>query len=179
MKKLLLLLSIVSMSALASPLDNLSVYGGLGFGGKLKVSETSNADNATINLGTRYLFTINESFSVGPFVDYMSKTEYGGINHTISGGVSGKYQHKSGVYGLRPLANSVDLSNEDSSFKTEANQQSLGPLGMQLTQVSVEGSYATSSFKIKQGDGSKRTRRINIQLGCRIQLLILRSAHPQ
>lgn len=158
MKKLLLLLSIVSMSALASPLDNLSVYGGLGFGGKLKTNTKIKANNATINLGTRYLFTINESFSVGPFVDYMSKTEYGGINHTIlSGGVSGKYQHKSGVYGLASIGlNSVDLSNEDSSFKTETKSTIIGTIGYAINpQVSVEGSYATSSFKVKQGDGTK------------------------
>jgi len=156
MKKLLLLLSIVSMSALASPLDNLSVYGGLGFGGKLKSSETSNADNATINLGTRYLFTINESFSVGPFVDYMSKTEYDSISHTIlSGGVSGKYQHKSGVYGLASIGlNSVDLT--PSSFKTDNKSTIIGTIGYAINpNISVEGSYAISSFKVKQGDGTK------------------------
>ncbi|MBL6723029.1 MAG: outer membrane beta-barrel protein [Candidatus Margulisbacteria bacterium] len=118
MKKYLLILGILSMNVLASPLDNLSVYGGLGLGGEATLktdgnSDSADADGMNINGGVRYLFKINDTVSVGPFVDYMSETKFeGGIKGSaLSYGVSGKYQDKSGVYGILSLGlNSVDTN---------------------------------------------------------------------
>ena len=164
MKKYLLILGILSMNVLASPLENLSVYGGLGLGGKYKYSVnssfsetdsfTENSESSNLNGGVRYLFKINDTVSVGPFVDYMSETKFeDGIKASaLSYGVSGKYQHESGFYGIASLGlNSIDsnLSDLDPTVKLTNGTTIIGTLGYMVNEnVAVEAGYRNSSAKV-------------------------------
>ncbi len=165
MKKYLLILGILSMNVLASPLDNLSVYGGLGLGGKLKTSANSNlfksndstvenSESTNLNGGVRYLFKINDTVSVGPFVDYISESKFdGGIKASaLSYGVSGKYQHESGVYGIASLGlNSIDSNFNDvqSNTKLKNGTTIIGTLGYMVNEnVAVEAGYRNLSAKL-------------------------------
>ena len=175
MKKYLLMLGILSMNVLASPLDNLSVYGGLGLGGEATQktslhSDSADADGMNINGGVRYLFKINDTVSVGPLVDYMSETKFeGGIKGSaLSYGVSGKYQDKSGVYGILSLGlNSVDTnvgevlaaSSESlldyfeipgtASSKVKNGATIIATVGYMVNEhVAVEAGYRNTSFNV-------------------------------
>ena len=150
------------MNVLASPLENLSVYGGLGLGGKYKFSSsisgmdssTENSESSNLNGGVRYLFKINDTVSVGPFVDYMSETKFeDGIKASaLSYGVSGKYQHESGFYGIASLGlNSIDsnISNLDPDLKLKNGTTVIGILGYMINEnVAVEAGYRNSSAKV-------------------------------
>ena len=147
MKKLLLLL-FISINVVAKPAGNLTLYNGLGLGGNLNsdikrfitgvyeevpVDESDETNfshkskNSSINLGARYLINVTNTVSVGPFVDYIFKTEYMydvtnddetknyfNLGHYIlSYGISAQYRHQSGAYGLASVGlNNVDITGD-------------------------------------------------------------------
>jgi opacity protein-like surface antigen len=149
MKKYLLILGILSMNVLASPLDNLSVYGGLGLGGK---ADSVKSNSMPVNVGARYLYDVTTSIAVGPFVDYISESKFdGGMKSSaLSYGVSGKYQHESGVYGIASLGlNSIDSNvNDIPNNKLKNGTTIIGTLGYMVNEnIAVEAGYRNSSAK--------------------------------
>ena len=138
------------MNVLASPLDNLSVYGGLGLGGK---ADSVKSNSMPVNVGARYLYDVTTSIAVGPFVDYISESKFdGGMKSSaLSYGVSGAYTHQSGLYGIASIGlNDVD-SNLDGGIKN--GMTIIGTLGYMITpKIAVEGAYRNTSFKDNTSD---------------------------
>ena len=137
------------MNVLASPLDNLSVYGGLGLGGK---ADSVKSNSMPVNVGARYLYDVTTSIAVGPFVDYLSEANFKGLKFSvISYGLSGAYTHQSGLYGIASIGlNDVD-SNLDGGIKN--GMTIIGTLGYMITpKIAVEGAYRNTSFKDNSSD---------------------------
>ena len=113
------------------------------------------AEGTNLNGGVRYLFKINDTVSVGPFVDYMSETKFQGDikASALSYGVSGKYQHDSGFYGIASLGlNSIDsnLNDSDPNLKLKNGTTVIGTLGYMVNEnVAVEAGYRNSSAKLE------------------------------